>query len=73
MLHLETAQTLQRRTIGDGLTEIAAHFANFFIIYCYVDNTCSCNEYVDGLAEIAAHIVNFFIIYCYVDNTCSCN
>ena len=36
VLHLETAQTLQRRTIVDGLTEIAAHFANFiyYLLLC---------------------------------------
>jgi hypothetical protein len=30
---------LQQRTTVDGLAEIAAHFAEFHIIYCCVDNT----------------------------------
>ena len=30
---------MQRRTIVDVLAEIAAHFAEFRIIYCCVDNT----------------------------------
>ena len=36
---IATAQTLQRRTIIDGLAEIAVHFVEFRIIYCCVDNT----------------------------------
>ena len=36
---IATAQTLQLRTIVDGLAEIAANFAEFRIIYCCVDNT----------------------------------
>ena len=62
VLHVKMAQTLQQRTIVNGLAEIAAHFAKFRIIYCYVDNTCSCNEYVNGLAEIAAHFA-FFLLF----------
>ena len=36
---IATAQTLQRLTFVVGLAEIAAHFAEFRIIYCCVDNT----------------------------------
>ena len=36
---LSTAQTLQRRMFVVGLAEIAAHYAEFRINYCCVDNT----------------------------------